>query len=191
MNSGIKTFDGGAIASPLLWAYSLGPHNVIVRRDSGVTSITDLAGQRFGPGRRGSSSEATSQEVLAVFGVEPEWARGSNGELASAIKDNRANGFIKSAIGTKFDALTTNIETFAPVQVLPVPDGKINIIRDQLPVLSIVDMPGSDMENTGAYQTWCFMIGVSARPDLDEHMAYDIVNTVMEDGAERRFRRRE
>ena len=183
-NEGIKTFDGEAIDSPLLWAYSLAPQNVIVRRDAGVDSIEELAGVRFGPGQRGSSTEATSQEVLALFGVEPEWVRGSNGELAAAIKDNRAIGFIKSAVGTKFDALTTDIATFTPVQVLPVPEDKIQMIRDELPELSIVDMPGGDMENTGAYQTWGFMIGVSARPDLDEQTAYDIVKAVMEDDTE-------
>ncbi|MFP7674617.1 TAXI family TRAP transporter solute-binding subunit [Marivita sp. S0852] len=183
-NNGIKTFDGEQIESPLLWAYSLAPQNVIVRQDAGVDSIEDLAGARFGPGQRGSSTEATSQEVLALFGVEPEWVRGSNGELAAAIKDNRAVGFIKSAVGTRFDALTTDIATFTPVQVLPVPEDKIAMIREQLPELSIVDMPGGDMENTGPYQTWGFMIGVSARPELPEEVAYDMVKAVMEDDVE-------
>ncbi|MDA7427477.1 TAXI family TRAP transporter solute-binding subunit [Primorskyibacter aestuariivivens] len=183
-NNGIKTFDGNQIDSPLLWAYSLAPQNVVVRRDAGVNSLEDLAGQRFGPGQRGSSTEATSLEVLALFGVEPEWVRGSNGELAAAIKDNRAIGFIKSAVGTKFDALTTDIATFTPVQVLPVPEDKVAMIRENLPELSIVDMPGGEMENSGAYQTWGFMIGVSARPDMPEDVAYNIVKAVMEDEIE-------
>lgn len=183
-NNGIKTFDGNQIDSPLLWAYSLAPQNVIVRRDAGVNSLDDLAGQRFGPGQRGSSTEATSQEVLALFGIEPEWVRGSNGELAAAIKDNRAIGFIKSAVGTKFDALTTDIATFTPVQVLPVPEDKVAMIRENLPELSIVDMPGGEMENTGPYQTWGFMIGVSARPDMPDDVAYNIVKAVMEDEVE-------
>ncbi len=183
-NNGIKTFDGNQIASPLLWAYSLAPQNVIVRRDAGVNSLGELAGTRFGPGQRGSSTEATSQEVLSLFGVEPEWVRGSNGELAAAIKDNRAIGFIKSAVGTRFDALTTDIATFTPVQVLPVPEDKIAMIREELPELSIVDMPGGEMENSGPYQTWGFMIGVSARPDMPEALAYDMVKAVMEDDVE-------
>lgn len=47
-NSGIKTFDGNAIDSKLLWAYTLAPQNVVVRQDSGVTSLSDLTGVRFG-----------------------------------------------------------------------------------------------------------------------------------------------
>ncbi|WP_224826533.1 TAXI family TRAP transporter solute-binding subunit [Cognatishimia sp. MH4019] len=183
-NNGIKTFDGEPIESKLLWAYSLAPQNVVVRQDSGITSFEDLNGARFGPGQRGSSTEATSQDVMGVFGIEPDWVRGSNGELAAAIKDNRATGFIKSAVGTSFDALTTDIATFTPVQVLGLSEEQTTMIREQLPELSIVDMPGGEMENSGPYTTWGFMIGVSARPDLPEDVAYNIVKAVMEDEVE-------
>ncbi len=183
-NEGIKTFEDGAIESPLLWAYSLAPQNVIVRQDSGVTSFDELNGVRFGPGQRGSSTEATSQDVMGTFGIEPDWVRGSNGELAAAIKDDRAIGFIKSAVGTEFDALTTDIATFTPVQVLGLSDDQVSMIQEQLPELSIVDMPGGEMENSGPYKTWGFMIGVSAKPDMDEETAYDIVAAVMADQVE-------
>jgi TRAP transporter TAXI family solute receptor len=183
-NAGIKTFDGAPIASKLLWAYSLAPQNVVVRQDSGVTSLAELDGVRFGPGQRGSSTEATSIDVMKLFGFEPDWVRGSNGELAGAIKDNRAAGFIKSAVGTSFDALTTDIATFTPVQVLGLSDEQTSKIREDLPELSIVDMPGGEMENSGPYTTWGFMIGVSARPDLPDDVAYDIVKAVMEDDIE-------
>lgn len=183
-NNGIKTFEGEPIQSKLLWAYSLAPQNVIVRQDSGITSFEDLNGARFGPGQRGSSTEATSQDVMSTFGIEPEWVRGSNGELAAAIKDNRATGFIKSAVGTSFDALTTDIATFTPVQVLGLSDAQTAMIREQLPELSIVEMPGGEMENSGPYTTWGFMIGVSARPDMPDDIAYNIVKAVMEDEVE-------
>ncbi|RLJ40976.1 hypothetical protein BCF46_3548 [Litoreibacter meonggei] len=183
-NNGIKTFDGDAIESRLLWAYSLAPQNVVVRQDSGITSLAELDGARFGPGQRGSSTEATSQDVMSTLGFEPDWVRGSNGELAAAIKDNRATGFIKSAVGTKFDALTTDIATFTPVQVLGLTEEQVSTIKAELPELSIVQMPGGEMENSGPYTTWGFMIGVSARPDLSDEVAYDIVKAVMEDSVE-------
>ena len=183
-NGGIKTFDGNPIESRLLWAYSLAPQNVVVRKDSGITSLTELSGVRFGPGQRGSSTEATSLDVMSVLEIEPEWVRGSNDELGSAIKDNRSAGFIKSAVGTKFDALTTDIATFTPVQVLGLTDDQIATLKAELPELSIVQMPGGDMENSGPYTTWGFMIGVSARPGLSDDVAYNIVKAVMEDTIE-------
>lgn len=183
-NNGVKTFDGNPIDSKLLWAYSLAPQNVVVRKDSGITSLAELEGVRFGPGQRGSSTEATSLDVMSTLGIEPDWVRGSNGELAGAIKDNRAMGFIKSAVGTKFDALTTDIATFTPVQVLGLTEEQTSTIEAELPELSIVQMPGGKMENSGPYTTWGFMIGVSARPDLPDDAAYNIVKAVMEDTTE-------
>ena len=183
-NSGIKTFDGNAIDSKLLWAYTLAPQNVVVRQDSGVTSLSDLTGVRFGPGQRGSSTEATSLDVMSTLGFEPDWGRGSNGELASAIKDNRSAGFVKSAVGTSFDALTTDIATFTPLQVLGLSKEQVGIIKAELPELSIVEMPGGKMENSGPYTAWAFMVGVSARPGLSDDVAYNIVKAVMEDSIE-------
>ncbi|MDQ0317508.1 TAXI family TRAP transporter solute-binding subunit [Amorphus orientalis] len=179
-NKGIKSFDGQPVDSKLLWAYSLAPQNVIVRRDAGIEELADLQGERIGPGQRGSSTEDTSLQVMDLLGIQPDWVRGTNGELADAIKDGRAVGFIKSAVGTKFDALTTDIATFTPVQVLGISDEQAAAIAENLPELSLVDMPGGDMEHTGPYQTWGFMIALSARPDMDEETAYQIVKAVME-----------
>ena len=43
-----------------------------------------------------------------------------------------------------------------------------------------MDMPGGEMENTGPYKVWGFMIGVSARPNMDDQTAYDLTKAVME-----------
>ncbi|WP_116472994.1 TAXI family TRAP transporter solute-binding subunit [Zobellella maritima] len=182
--NGVKSFEGRPIESKLLWAYSLAPQNVVVRRDSGVSTIAELEGKELGPGQRGSSTESTSLEVLELMGIKPNWKRGSNGELAAAIKDNRAIGFVKSAVGTKFDALTTDIATFTPVQVLGLTDAQEQLIVEKLPELSIVEMPGGEMEHSGPYSTWGFMIGVAASPELDDETAYNIVKAVMEDKVE-------
>lgn len=182
--NGMHDFEGRPIKSKLLWAYSLAPQNVIVRRDSGITELAQIDGARFGPGQRGSSTEATSEAVMTLFGVSPDWVRGSNSELAAAIKDDRAVGFIKSAVGSRFDALTTDIATFTPVQVLGINDTQKAMIEKELPELSLVDMPGGKMENSGPYTTWGFMIGVSAAPELDDETAYKLVKAIMEDDKE-------
>lgn len=182
--SGVKSFDGRPVESKLLWAYSLAPQNVVVRRDSGITELAALDGQKFGPGMRGSSTEATSQEVFDLLQITPDWVRGTNAEQANAIKDDRSEGFVKSAVGTSFDALTTDIAAFTPLQVLGLSDEQESKIRAELPELSIVEMPGGEMENSGPYTAWGFMIGVSARPDLDEQTAYDITKAAMENMAQ-------
>lgn len=181
---GQQGFADQPIESELLWVYSLAPQNIIVRRDSGIEDISALEGVRYGPGQRGSSTEATSQLVMELFGVAPEWVRGSNDELAAAIKDNRAAGFIKSAVNQSFDPLTQDIATFTPLRVLGLSDEQVALIQENLPELSIVDMPGGDAEGTGPYTTYGFLIGVSAAPELDEELAYQITKAVMEDEVE-------
>jgi len=182
--NGIKSFDGRPVESKLLWSYSLAPQNVVVRRDSGISSLEALEGKKFGPGMRGSSTEATALEVFELLDIAPDWVRGTNGEQANAIKDDRSEGFVKSAVGTSFDALTTDIAAFTPLQALGLTGEQEALIREELPELSIVEMPGGDMENSGPYNAWGFMIGVAARPGMDEDTAYDITKAVMENMAE-------
>ena len=184
-NEGQYGFEGAPIDSKLLFAYSLAPQLVVVRRDSGIESLEDLDGREFGPGQRGSSTEATSEIVLGALGIEPDFVRGSNSELANQIKDNRIPGFIKSAVGTKFDPLTTDIATLSPLTVLPIPEDKLETVQSKVPELSIVDMPADEQQNRAEpYKTWAFMIAVSASPELDEETAYKIVKAVIEDDGE-------
>lgn len=178
--NGLKSFEGSPIKSKILWAYSLAPQNTVVRRDAGVESLAQLAGKRFGPGMRGSSTEDTAMDVFELLSVKPDWVRGTNAELATAIKDDRSTGFVKSAVGTSFDALTTDIATFTPVRVLGLTPEQRKTISERLPELSIVEMPGGEMEGSGPYVTWGFMIGVGARPGMDDQMAYDLTKAAME-----------
>ncbi len=178
--NGMKEFSDRPIESKLLWAYSLAPQNVVMQRDGDYVSLSDLDGVTMGPGMRGSSTEATSEDVFALFGITPEWVRGTNGELANAIKDDRSEGFVKSAVGTRFDALTTDIAAFTPLHVVGLSEEEVAQIQAELPELSIVEMPGGDMEDSGPYKTWGFMIGVSARPGMDDQTAYDLTKAAVE-----------
>jgi uncharacterized protein len=179
--NGQGKFVDSPIKSKLLFNYSLAPQNVVVRMDSGVKALNEITGKRFGPGMRGSSTEATSEAVFKVLGIKPEYVRGTNAELASAIKDKRSIGFVKSAVGVKFDALTLDISTFTPLTVLGLSPDQTNLVKKNLPELSIIKMPGGKQENTGPYVTFGFMIGVGAKPGMSNEMAYKIVKAAMED----------
>ena len=174
-------FAGKPVKSKLLWMYALAPQNITVRRDSGIDSLDQLTGERFGPGARGSSTEATSEMVFDMLGITPDWVRGSNDELAAAIKDNRSNGFVKSAVNYRYDPLTQDIATFTPLRVLGLSDEQIAIIRENLPEVGIVEMPGGEAEDSGPYRTHAFLIGMSAAPTLDDEIAYQVTKAVMED----------
>lgn len=173
-----------AIKSKLLWTYNPAPQNIITREDCNLSTVSDLSGVRMGPGMRGSATEATALSIMETLQVNPEWVRGSNGELANSIKDNRICGMVKSSVNTRFDALTTDVGTFTSLSVVGLNKEEIQKIKTEHPEVAIVDMPGDKLVNHGPYKTWGFVIGVSASPKLDTDTAYKIVKAVMEDKTE-------
>ena len=179
--NGRGDFEGRPVKSRLLWVYSLAPQNVVVRADSGVESLEQLGGKDFNPGIRGSSTEATTEQVFTELGVKPEYSRGSTTDVVNAIKDNRVIGYVKSGAGLKLDASTRDIATQTAIRVLGLDAGQAETLGKSMPQLSVVDVPANDELGLDAYRTWGFAVGASAGDTLDEEAAYRIVKAVMED----------
>lgn len=178
---GQGAFDGKKVDNRLLFVYSPAPQNVVVRQDSGVTSIAGLAGKRFNPGLKGSATEKTAEAVLKALGVAPEYVRGSTTDIVDAVKDNRAIGYVKSGVGDKLDGSTLDIATFTPVRVLSLTPEQKKIVAAKFPDLSVVDVPAGAAEGVPAYSTWSFGLAVHARPGLSDAVAYQIAKAVFED----------
>ena len=102
----------------MLWVYSQAPQNVVMREDSGVTSMAELDGARLNPGITGSATEATTIAVMETLGLTPEYVRGSTTDVVAGVKDNRMAGYVKSGVGEKLDGSSMDIATFTPIQVL-------------------------------------------------------------------------
>ncbi|WP_246813368.1 TAXI family TRAP transporter solute-binding subunit [Neptunomonas phycophila] len=180
-NAGIGGFENRQVDSKLLWIYALAPQNVVVRADSEVQSLEQLKGQSFNPGIRGSSTEATSEKVFELLSIKPEMVRGSTSDIVSAIKDNRVTGYVKSGAGLKLDASSQDIAAQTPINLLGLNESQIALLKEKLPQLSIVSVPENTSLSLTAYTTWGFGVGASAKPSLDEELAYQVVKAVMED----------
>ena len=179
--SGTKAFEGKPNDVRLLWVYAAAPQNVIVREDSGVASLADLAAKRFNPGIKGSATEATSEAVFKTLGIAPDYVRGSTTDIVNMIKDDRVLGYVKSGAGQRLDASTLDIATFTPIRVLSLTDDQQAKIKADMPDISVVDIPAGAADGIPAYTTWSFGVGVAASPDLSEEAAYGIVKAIMED----------
>lgn len=180
-NAGTADFAGKAVTSQLLWIYSLAPQNAIVRKDSGVKSLTDLAGKRFNTGLKGSATEKTTDAVFALLGIKADVLRGSTGEVVAAVKDNRAVGYVKSGAGLKLDASSREIATFTPIDILGLDSAQKAKVAASMPELSMVDVPADSKLGIAAYTTWGFGVGAAASAGLDEKTAYAIVKAICED----------
>ena len=179
--NGLGKFEGAPVKTRLLWVYTVAPQNVVVRRDSQVTALAELAGREFNPGIRGSSTESTSEKVFAALGIAPDYVRGSTGDIVNGIKDNRLIGYVKSGAGSALDASTRDLATATDINVLGLSPDQAQIIAEALPDLSVVLQPGSDALGIPPYQTWAFAVAATAAPDLDEETAYQIVKAIAED----------
>ena len=180
--AGSDEFDGNQQEDlRLLWVYTNAPQNVIVRADAGVDSLEGLADVRFNPGIRGSSTEATTEAVFETLGLASDFARGSTTDVVDAIKDNRMAGYVKSGSGMKLDGSTMDIATTTDITVLGLTDAQAETLRQEMPDISVVEVPEGAGAGIPAYTTWSFGVGVGALASMDEETAYQIVSAVMED----------
>ena len=169
---GTGAFKDQPIKSKMLWIYNLAAQNAIVRKDSGVTTLKDLEGKRMGPGQRGSGTEQATESVFKALNIKPEWVRGSNAEISANVKDNRTIGLIQSTVGMGFNPLTMDIATFTQLYCLGLTPEEETVVKNQLPELTVVEMPGGKLEGREGYRIWAFLIGVSASPTLSDEAAY-------------------
>jgi len=88
---------------------------------------------------------------------------------------------VKSGAGLKLDSSSQEIAAFTPVDVISLDDEQQALIRENMPELSLVDVPADDEYGIDAYSTWGFGLAVAATGDMDEETAYQIVKTAHED----------
>ncbi len=181
-HAGAKGFDGKPMADlGLLWVYTGAPQNVIVRDDAGISSLAELAGQRFNLGIKGSATESTTEAVFEALGLSSDYVRGSTTDVVDMIKDNRVTGYVKSGAGLKLDSSTLDIATFTPIKVLSLTDAQKQTLLDKMPDVSVVDIPEGAADGIPTYSTWSFGVGVGAGANLSEDAAYKIVDAIMSD----------
>lgn len=178
---GLGDYQDKAVDNRLLWVYVAAPQNVIVRADSGVTTLEGLKGKKFNPGLRGSSTEKTTEAVFQLLGIAVDPVRGSTTDMVDAIKDNRSIGYVKSGAGNKLDGSTLDIATFTKLNVLSLTPDQAKKIREAMPEISVVDVPAGAGDGVPAYTTWSFGVAAHAHPGMDEDTAYRIAKAVFED----------
>ncbi|GAB4513353.1 MAG: TAXI family TRAP transporter solute-binding subunit [Roseibium sp.] len=179
--AGKNAFDGNPQDLKLLWVYTNAPQNVVVRSDAGIEGLEGLAGVRFNPGIKGSSTEATTEAVFGTLGLSADFVRGSTTDIVGAIKDNRVAGYVKSGSGLKLDGSTMDIATSVDISVIGLSPEQADKLRSDMPDISVVDIPAGAADGIPAYTTWSFGVGVAAPSSMDDETAYKIVSAIMAD----------
>lgn len=179
--TGTNKFKGHPQDLRLLWVYTIAPQNVVVRSDSGVSSLEGLKGVRFNPGIKGSSTEATTEAVFSTLGLSADFVRGSTTDIVGGIKDNRLAGYVKSGSGKRLDGSTMDIATATDINVLGLTKTQQGTLSAKMPDVSLVNIPAGAGKDIPAYTTWGFGVGVAAPASLGDDDAYAIVKAIFED----------
>lgn len=178
--NGEGKFEGNPVDARLLWVYFNIPQVTLARKDSEINGFQDLDGKSFGPGMRGSATEAATQLVLDLFDVKPKYFHGSAQDQMDAMKNREVVAWTASSMGHKISASQIDVGSFIDLKPLSLTDEEIEIIKANVPQLSIETIPAGAGEGYPEFTTWSMGLGVAAMANMDEDTAYNIVKHVME-----------
>jgi hypothetical protein len=117
---GIKEFQGKANPNlRILWANADQPHTVFVTEKSGIKSIYELQGKKYGCGLAGSATEAMTIALFEACGIRPDWFRGDTGTSRDAVKNRQIIGYVKSGAP---DPSVQDVISAVPIRLLPISD---------------------------------------------------------------------
>jgi TRAP transporter TAXI family solute receptor len=164
----------------VMWLYTLSANYVIVREETGVTSLHELTGKKFNPGIRGSATEKMTEAVLTDLGVRPDWQRMGTADAVDAAKDKRIVGYAKAGNGFTLDASTMDIATTTAVRVLPFTEGEMKKVKALRPHVPWVKVPAGSIKGMAEFWTTAIIVGFAAPKSLPTATVYPLVKAVSE-----------
>jgi hypothetical protein len=163
---GIGKFDGNAMPKLRgLWVHAPALQAWVVREDSGINSISDLAGKEFTPGQRGSATEQLAIQMLEAVDVKPELYRASLADAVAAVKDNRSNGYVKAGGTAVLDGTSLELMAFTPIRLLGFTDDEVAKVKEKFPFINFQKYKDNEVENFPAFTSPVQVIGQFALAD--------------------------
>lgn len=157
---GIGKFEGKAMPNLRgLWVHSPATQAWVVREDSGVTSLPELAGKPFTPGQRGSATEQLSIQMLEVLGVQPDMQRLTLSDAVDAVKDGRSIGYVKAGGAGTIDGTTMELRAFTPIRMLSFTEDEKAKVQEALPFISFASYDDGEVEDFPAFTVPVQVIG--------------------------------
>ena len=164
----------------VMWMYSASASYVIVREETGIKSLQEIAGKKFNPGIRGSATEKMTETVFADLGIKAEWQRMSTSDAVDAMKDKRIVGYAKMGNGFALDASTMDIATQTPIRVLPFTEEAMTKSKAAHPYIPWIKVPVGAVKGLGEFWTTAIIVGFSAPKSFPTDTVYKIVKAVSE-----------
>lgn len=157
---GIGKYEGNPMPELRgLWVHAPALQAWVVRDDSGINTLADLADERFTPGQRGSATEQLAIQMLDALDIKPDLFRASLADAVAAVKDNRSNGYVKAGGTAVLDGTTLELMAFTPVKLLSFSDEQISKIQAEFPFISFQSYANNEVGEFPAFTAPVQVIG--------------------------------
>ena len=164
-----------------LWTYQTSRQAFVVRKDSGVTEISQLTGKKFTAGQRGSGTENLVTQVLDAIGVKPDYYKATLADALKAIKDRRSIGYAKAMQGKSLDATSRELDATIGIRILGFTDAQQKTIMKKFPFLGITAFKDGEVSGQPAFSTIASVSGMFTYADtLNEEQVMAILKGVLE-----------
>lgn len=174
---GMLDYEGRAFPElRQLWNVIFFSMTLFATEESGITSITELTGKKFGR-RSGAADGLTIESLFDALGIKPDWMRAKAGALVDATKARSIVGWGKmgapeSSIMECAAALPITVLAITPEQV-----AEANKVFPGMFIPAVVPAgtyPGQDQDVPSIGMT----IGDGCRQDMPEELAYKLIKAV-------------
>lgn len=159
----------------------------VAAADSGVNSVSDMAGRAIAVGPRGHSGEQASRQILEVFGLVYDDLSKVNhvgyNDAVALLKDGHVDAF--TVFTTVPAGAVMDSASARTIRLLPVPDDKLAALQDFNPQYLRRVIPGGTYpdiaEDLPTFGTWTHMI---ANADVPDEVVYGVVRAMAENLAD-------
>lgn len=156
---------------------------IVARRDSGITSVADLAGRKVSLGAPGSGTEMNAHQILEAYGLTPDdlglAERLKNTEASDKMKD----GHIEAAFFTYgLNApVIMDMAVTTDIVVVAIEPEKIEQLTETYPYYTASEVPAGTYEGQDlTASTVSVMAWLMATAEVEDRTAYEIVRALYE-----------
>lgn len=182
--NGEDVFEGEAVEDLVCIGalYAEGFHT-IVKKDSGISAIEDIAAQKKSVtvGPPGSGTLTNSQRVLDAYGLTLEQVKAKEldfTESAEAIRDGHVDAAFYMT-GVPYGPVT-DISITQPINVLGLNKEAIGKLMEKYPFLVEISYPENTYEGTEGFDTVAVRMLITTTADVDEEVVYDLTRILVE-----------
>jgi hypothetical protein len=159
---------------------------IVVRRDSNISSFGNLKGVKIGVGAPGSGTEANFRQLLEAHGMKKEDVKAqylSFAESAEQFKDRHIDAFI--VVAGIPNAAIMDVAVMQNIRILSLPDDRVAFLTRKYPFLSPAVVPPNTYKNQfSGVKTIAVSAVLIASSDLKEEVVYKLTKALFENRAE-------